>query len=180
MTSKDKSAQGDYNPNNHRRFLHGNLPGGLAPSRVPLSEEKTMQRRLSILALTAAALLCFAALSSRDVFAQQKSRTVLVHDVISVDLSFEKSDPPNALVKAKGMVTTGGYKNPRLEPVIYVTPPADGIHELRFMADTPTGGMVIQVLTPLETPILRIAPIPKWFKGVRVISETNKIEKKGP
>jgi hypothetical protein len=137
-----------------------------------------MRRRLSILALTTTALLCLAALASPGAFAQQKPNPVLVYEVISVDLSFEKSNPPNALVKAKGKVTTGGYKNPRLEPVKYSAPPADGIQDLRFMADAPTG-MVTQVITELETPLLRIEKIPDWFRGVRVIAEKNKIEKLG-
>ena len=138
-----------------------------------------MRRRLMILALTTTALLGFAALASRDVFAQPKPKSVLIYQVISVDLSFDKKDPPNALVKAKGNARSSGYTNPRLEAVIYVTPPADGIQDLQFMVDAPTG-VDKPVITPLETPIFRIAPIPKWFKGVRVISETNKIEKKGP
>ena len=137
-----------------------------------------MHRRLIILALTTTALLCFTALASRDVFAQQKSGTVLIYEVKSVELSFEKKNPPNALVKAKGIVTTGGYKKPRLSPVIYVTPPADGIQDLRFEIDSP-GGMVTQVITEHETPLLKIPSIPKWFKGVRVIAEKNKIEKLG-
>jgi hypothetical protein len=144
-----------------------------------LPEKNIMRRRLSILALTATALLCLAVLSTRDGFAQQKPTPVLVHEVISVELSFEKSNPPNALVKTKGKVMAGGYKNPRLESVIYIAPPADGVQELRFMANAPSGGLVTQVITELETPLLRIPSIPKWFKGVRVISETNKIEKLG-
>ena len=140
-----------------------------------------MRRRLSILALTTTALLGFAALASRDVFAQQKSGCVLVHEIVSVDLSFEKRIPPNALVKAKGKVMTGGYKNPRLSPVVYVTPPADGIQDVEFCIDPPpAGGIVHQGIVEFDSPLLRIPSIPKWFKGVRVISETNKIEKKGP
>jgi hypothetical protein len=144
-----------------------------------LQEEKIMRQRLSILALTTTTLLCLAALPSGDVFAQPKPKSVLIYQVTSVDLSFEKRDPPNALVKAKGNARSSGYKNPRLEAVVYVMPPADGIQDLQFMVDAPTG-VDSPTITPLETPILRIAPIPKWFKGVRVISEINKIEKKGP
>jgi hypothetical protein len=145
----------------------------------PLPKEKIMRRRLMIFALTTTALLGLAALASPDVFAQPKPKSVLIYQVISVDLSFEKKDPPNALVKAKGNARSTGYKNPELKPVIYVTPPADGIQDLQFLVDVPTGPDN-PVITPHETPVLRIAPIPKWFKGVRVISETNKIEKKGP
>lgn len=138
-----------------------------------------MYQRLSFIALTTIALVCLAALPLHHASAQQKPRTVLVHDVTSVDLTFEKSNPPNALVKAKGRVMTGGYTKPRLSLVIYVQPPADGIQDLRFEIDAPNG-VVPQVITEVETPVLKIQSIPKWFKGVRVIAETNKIEKVGP
>lgn len=150
-------------------------PAG-SPLRSPLPEEKIMRRRLITLTLTAMTPLCLGALVSPGSFAQQKPGCVLVHDVTSVDLSLEKRLPPNALVRAKGRVTTGGYKNPRLEPVKNDKPPADGIQDLRFCIDPPpSGGIVSQGFVYFETPILRIEKIPDWFKGVRVIAEVNKL-----
>jgi hypothetical protein len=119
-----------------------------------------------------------AALPAVDLFAQQKPASILVHEVTSVDCTLEKSNPPNTLVKSKGMVTTGGHANPRLVQVLYVLPPADGIQDLEFYVDPPAPGTVVtQVLTELETPILRIEHVPSWMKGVRVRAATNKIEK---
>ena len=139
-----------------------------------------MRRRLIILALTTMTLLCLAALSSRDVFAQQKPRTILVYEVKSVDVSWEKSLPGNALVKAKGKVTTGGHTNPRLALVLYAAPPADGIQDLLFQIDAPAAGSIVtQAEVEVETPLLRVEQTPSWFKGFRVHAETNKIEKLG-
>jgi hypothetical protein len=140
-----------------------------------------MTRHPRMLVLTAVALLCAAVVfPSAYLLAQQKPAPVLVHEVTSVELEFEKSNPPNALVKAKGKVTTGGYTNPQLVQVLYVMPPADGIQDLLFFVDPPpTGGGATQVITEVETPQLRIWRIPDWFKGVRVRAQTNQIEKLG-
>ena len=102
---------------------------------------------------------------SRDIFAQQNPHVVLVHEVTSLELSFDKLNSPTVLVKAYGKVMTGGYTTPRLDLVRYLTPPADGIQELMFHVNAPAG-FVTQAITEIETPLLRIENIPNWFRGV--------------
>jgi hypothetical protein len=129
--------------------------------------------------MTTIGLLALAtALPGGKLLAQQRPDPVLVAQVKSVDCTLEKRMPPNALVKAKGMVTTLGYTHPRLVKLVYVMPPIDGIQDLDFMVDPPRkGGAVGQRITELETPVLRIERMPDWMKGVRVRGATNRIEK---
>ena len=136
-----------------------------------------MGQRLLILSLIMIAGLCMVVpLLSGNLFAQQTS--VLVNEVISVDLTLEKMNPPNALIKARGKVLTGGHTNPRLAQVLYVMPPTDGIQDIEFYLDPPPPSKVVtQVITEVETPLLRIEHVPGWMKGVRVRAQTNKIEK---
>jgi hypothetical protein len=150
-----------------------------AMARSPAQRRKIMSRRFNTCIMKTIGLLTLAtALPGGKLFAQQQPEPVLVAQVTSVDCTLEKRIPPNALVKAKGMVTTGGYTHPRLIKLVYVTPPIDGIQDLDFMVDPPRkGGVVTQVLTELETPPLRIEHIPDWMKGVRIRGAMNKFEK---
>ena len=110
---------------------------------------------------------------------QEKPAPVLVREVTAVEIAFEKSNPPNLLVSAKGVVPTAGYTNPHLEPVVYIAPPADGVQDLSFYADPPPPGRVVaQVLREIEAPVLRIERVPDWLKGVRVHAQTNTMEKR--
>ncbi len=138
-----------------------------------------MSRHPTTLTMSTIALLGLAAaFSGGGVSAQQKKpASILVHEVTSVDCTLEKSNPPNALVKAKGKVPTLGHTNPQLVLVLYVMPPVDGIQDLFFYVASPTGDMVPPTIQDVETPILRIEHIPSWMKGIRVRAETNKIEK---
>ena len=76
------------------------------------------------------------------------------------------------LVAATGETRTSGWKNAALDPFMYFTPPADGIQEFNFVATPPTG-ISIPVLSPIAVEYVWENP-PKWVKGVRVYSETNK------
>jgi hypothetical protein len=98
-----------------------------------------------------------------------------VFEVKSIEVRVRESAPPQVTVKAFGTTRTGGWTNPRLEPVIYVMPPYDGIQDLNFVADEPTGGST-DAITPIESKELDLGTVPKWTKGVRVIAETNNIE----
>ena len=114
--------------------------------------------------------------SSFGLFAQQLP--MLVREVISVDLTMEKTNPPNAIIKAKGKVMTAGHSNPRLLQVLNVTPPADGVQEFEFYVDPPSPSKVVaQVITDIETPLLRVEHIPTWMKGIRVRAQTNTLDK---
>lgn len=101
------------------------------------------------------------------------AETVKVYEVKSVKLTTEKS---TLLIHADGVVRTGGYTNPRLEPYVYIQPPPDGIWDFDFVADKPTG-MVPQVLTPIKAEY-KWENYPGDLKGVRVHAETNSVEEK--
>ncbi|MEA2878763.1 MAG: hypothetical protein QOF14_3959 [Hyphomicrobiales bacterium] len=101
--------------------------------------------------------------------------TEKVYEVTSVDLRISKSKPPVVQVKASGTVRTGGWKNGRLDVVVYVMPPTDGIQDLTFVADKPSG-IVPEVITPIQSQELDLGKVPDWMRGVRVIAETNKVE----
>jgi hypothetical protein len=98
-----------------------------------------------------------------------------VFEVTSIKVRVRESSPPQVSVKAFGTTRTGGWTYPRLEPVIYVMPPKDGIQDLNFVADEPTGGST-DAITPVETPELDLGTVPEWTKGVRVLAETNNME----
>jgi hypothetical protein len=137
-----------------------------------------MIRISTMFTLTATTMLPVLWLAADHGFGQERSAPVLVREVTAVEITFEKSNPPNLLVSAKGRVATAGYTNPRLERAVYVTPPADGVQDLSFYADPPLPGrLVAQVLTEVEAPVLRIERVPDWVKGVRVHAQTNTMEK---
>ena len=98
-----------------------------------------------------------------------------VYEVTSVKLTIQKSKPPIVQVTAEGTVRTGGWTNPRLEAVIYVAPPADGIQDLNFVADEPYGAST-DAITPITSKELDLGRVAEWMKGVRVIAETNQKE----
>jgi len=85
-----------------------------------------------------------------------------------------KKQPPSLGVSASGMASTLNWKNPRLEPRHYTTPPADGVQEFDFVADPPTG-MAPQVMTPIAG-AGSLDPAPDWLRGVRVFAATNQVE----
>lgn len=60
--------------------------------------------------------------------------------LVDIEISIEKSNPPNLLVTANCRVPTGGWQNPaELERREYVMPPADGIWEYDLKSTPPTG-----------------------------------------
>lgn len=99
--------------------------------------------------------------------------TVKVYEVKSVKLNVEKN---TLSIHADGVVRTSGYTNPRLEPFVYIQPPADGIWDFDFVADKP-GGPVKQVLTPISADYTWES-FPSDIKGVRIHAETNSIEER--
>jgi hypothetical protein len=117
----------------------------------------------------------------------EKSKTMkseLVYKVDTVRFALLKSRPPQYQIEAKGEVRTGGWSNPKLTPVVYVHPPADGIYDYTFSA-TPPSGPATQAITPISA-TEPLKSTPKGFRGVRVRAETNskeaiigELEKKG-
>jgi hypothetical protein len=101
--------------------------------------------------------------------------TKTVFEVKSMDMRVQESFPPRVQVKASGTTRTGGWTNPRLAPVVHKMAPKDGIIELNFVADEPTGGST-DAITPIESEELNLGLVPEGTKGVRVIAETNSVE----
>jgi hypothetical protein len=97
-----------------------------------------------------------------------------VMKVVDVDLKILKSNPPQLHISAIGLVNSGGWTNPRLEPRIYVQFPPDGIQDFDFVADPPQGP-AIQVILPVAASELWENPPLDKLKGVRIHSATNSI-----
>ncbi len=98
--------------------------------------------------------------------------TTTVWEITSLKLEISKSLPPILTINAEGRVRTGGYSKARLEPRIYVHPPADGIYEFDFVA-TPPPGMATQVISPIKAEPYHWEDYPKDLKGVKVYAEEN-------
>jgi len=93
--------------------------------------------------------------------------------VDDVRLVTTRSQPPRLLVSALGRVTTTGWSNARLEPWVYIAPPADGLQDLDLVA-TPPAGPAGQVLMPVAADTSFW--LPEWCKGVRVHASANSME----
>jgi hypothetical protein len=94
-----------------------------------------------------------------------------VYKVDSVDLTLEKSNPPNLVVAATGRVRTSGWTNARL--VMRGSGPKDGVYEFDFVARPPTGNALQVILPVVATHV--IEKVGNDVKGVRVFSETNDV-----
>lgn len=98
--------------------------------------------------------------------------------VLSVDdcfsLAFLRRLPPGVVVTATGTTSTSGWRNPRLEPRIYITPPSDGFLDLDFVAEPPEA--YLQVLTQIVGGCV-IDSIPEWARGIRIHAATNSVER---
>ena len=99
--------------------------------------------------------------------------------VYSVDAAHVESlivipeNPPAIAVSANGWVPTTGWFRPELSPWMYIKPPDDGILDLDFVAEAPSG-IVLQVFSKIA--IAKSFSIPSWVRGVRIHTSTNKVE----
>lgn len=104
-----------------------------------------------------------------------------IYAVDDIDITLLKSEPPSLLILARGRTTSSGWRDPQLVQHIYITPPADGVLDLDFIAQAPNpGGIVLPVLSSIaaETQIDDIDVANYWGKGlpltgIRVISVSN-------
>ncbi len=96
--------------------------------------------------------------------------TIKVSKIDSVTLTLIKTNPPSLLITANGHNNDGGYKNIRLEPVVYVAPPADGIWEFEMIADAPAA--VFHIVTPVAAQY-EWEKFPAGVKGVKVSGAGN-------
>ena len=105
--------------------------------------------------------------------------TTRIYEVTAITgLAWTRKLPPDLLVSAAGITRSTGYSNPRLIARTYVTPPADGVLELDFVADPPTG-IVLYVQCPVEANVM-VPDLPDWVRGVRIVAETNVVDQMFP
>lgn len=88
---------------------------------------------------------------------------------------FDKKNPPNIHIDAKGLVSSLGWSNGLLIPRVYVKPPADGIQDFDFVATRPTGPVPLPLATICGSGGIEMAP---WMCGVRVHAKNNAVEQK--
>lgn len=100
--------------------------------------------------------------------------TKKVMEVTDVTLEIQKTNPPALVIHCQGNVNSGGWSHGRLEPFIYVKPPADGIYEFDLVADSPTG-IVTEVITPITAEEFTWEDFPATLKGVKVYASQNHI-----
>jgi len=90
----------------------------------------------------------------------------LVMSVKEIKLSILKSDPSKLGIYVIGIVPTSGWQNPELAEHIHVLPPADGIYDFDFIAESPQGP-VLQVISPILVSHVWEGDVEK-IKGVRI------------
>lgn len=104
-----------------------------------------------------------------------------VMDVDTIDVSLTKSLPPAILVVAHGHVPTTGWTKPELSPWFYIRAPDDGIQDLDFVAEAPSG-KVGEVVLPIVAELTIHRDIANYWgperplKGVRVHARANSKE----
>lgn len=95
--------------------------------------------------------------------------------IIELNVTTLESLPPQYVINATGQVNTGGWANPRLEPIGEVT---DGIQDYDFVADPPKPGvMVTQGIATLKALPINLGRTSSSIRGIRIHSATNNIQK---
>jgi len=96
-----------------------------------------------------------------------------IYAVKSAQFVIQKSNPPQYVLTAEGIVTTGGWSNGQLIPWIYIRAPADGIYDYDFLATPPSPGTyVTQALSPIAASIT-LGVLSEEYKGARIHARTN-------
>lgn len=96
----------------------------------------------------------------------------LINKVETVYLAINKMYPPQLYVSAAGEVSSSGWKSAELAPRLYLTPPADGVQDIDFLATRPSN-INLPMLLPITGDIS--LTLVEWLKGVRVHSSTNTV-----
>jgi hypothetical protein len=98
-------------------------------------------------------------------------------EIVDVRVVLLKSNPPQLVVDVIGKVNSSGWRNARLEPRFYIGGhPADGVQDFDFIADPPTD-IVMWVISPVRASVTIQGGLPPSYRGIRVHSATNSIEK---
>lgn len=101
-----------------------------------------------------------------------------IYSVESVTITWAGIATPVPVISAIGTVTSGGWSRARLVEFVYVTPPTDGILDLDFTAEPPSG-IATTVMLPITAGKLIGKSIDEFWgkgkalKGVRVHSASN-------
>ncbi len=95
-----------------------------------------------------------------------KSKEVTVSKIVTVVHKFEKSNPPNLVLKVVGEVPTAGYTNAKVYRAIYPQPPQDGIQDF-FLKAVPPAGIAATVVSQVSA-TKTWNGYPSWVKGIRV------------
>lgn len=114
------------------------------------------------------------AVSSPFVIATGEPSGKRVQTVSEVEFKFLLTHPGKLLISAVGTTTTAGWRDVRLEPLIYVAAPPDGIWGFTFVGDPPVEEQPRETTTVCASYLVHNF---SGWKGVRVIAETNSIEK---
>jgi hypothetical protein len=103
---------------------------------------------------------------------------VPIEEVYSVDVTvFDKTNPPSAVITAKGNTKTSGWKNVELQPLPNIAPEI-GMRSFVLVGTRPTG-FTTQVLSPV-TASITITPLPENLKTIRVLSKSVEIAQPVP
>jgi hypothetical protein len=100
----------------------------------------------------------------------------LILTVTYVQIRIERSYPPALIIEASGEVRSLGFRLAKLNPYYYTAAPEDGIYELAFVASEPEE-FEDQVISPVNATPFRWDAFPADLKGIKIIAETNALEK---
>jgi len=121
-------------------------------------------RRIFLLAILLASIPALRAM------AKPEDPAILSLDSATVTLMREK--PRLLLLQATGKARTGGWTNGRLQRVIPLFPPKDGIYDVKVMASEPSDP-VSDAVTPVAVKALEWRLYPLDVKAVRFQAEKN-------
>lgn len=96
--------------------------------------------------------------------------TVKVFKVNQVDLKIRRTHLPELHIAAVGENLNNNYQHIRLERVIEIVPPADGIYTFSFIGDIPP--MVDTINTPASAET-EWKSFPADLKGVKILAASN-------
>jgi hypothetical protein len=99
--------------------------------------------------------------------------TTLIRTVETADARYVAMNKVSVIINATGTTNSNGWKNPRLEPVVYVQPPPDGIWDFSFVADEPE--VSNDVITNVKAATYEWKNVPAGLVVVRVVATTNKL-----
>ena len=78
--------------------------------------------------------------ASQEIVSKQTMSKELIYEVESVTLTYIlRRIRPNIVSTPKGKTRSAGWSSPRLSAVVYLQAPLDGIYDLNFMAEPPSG-----------------------------------------